>query len=253
MRNRFMHFIHENKKEIIVAFLTLIVSFLCFLGMKIYTISTNAVNSLKDPIEIVESYASSLDNFEYSELQNDEYDWQFTEGCVLNTYVKNLINDNVAISKYKLVIDNIESAEISNADIFAYSSNNQLYLYVVNNGNNILTNAKVQISAFYYNNGDPNPNETNQLSKILNTETTNCIFDIPEIEPGRIFRFATFDFNIDAYREYQESLGNSTLQIYTNTFFDNDINISYNYLGYLEERENVLNIISAVGGTTYPI
>ncbi len=201
-------------------------------------------------IDIIETYISNLDSY-YNETSIEIKDeWLMTDGCVLNAFVQNETNINVPISDYKLVIDDIEQTEISSAEIVACSSNNQLYLYAINNGNAKLVDAKIQLSAYYYEISNNYPKRIEMLSKIMGAKNENCIFDIPEVEPGEIKRFATFEFNLDSYYECLESVGNINIDVYAESFLSDGTNISYDYLGTIREYENQLDIAPSVGGTT---
>lgn len=195
-----------------------------------------------------ETFVSSLNSVGITSFENN-YNC-LREGCILNSYIENITDKNIAISKYKLVIDSIKPCEIPTADIITICNNNQLFMYVVNNGNVKLENAKVQLLA--YNSGLNGPTEiTNEmLSSIINTQDANNEIRIPDINPGQILKFATFNMNPDVFDRYNETFGIMSISIYVKTFFEDDekSEISENPLGTLTNNNGNLDIVLGLGG-----
>lgn len=203
-------------------------------------------------IKIRESFISSFNPYE--ELNSPEYNNgnknYMSDGCMLNTYIENVTDKDVAISKYKLVVDSIDSFEIPTADIFSVCQNNQLFLYVVNNGNIKLENAKVQLVAYYQENGQINPIQMghSMLSSIINIKDAHNEIEIPEIKSGQILRFATLDMSVDSFEKYKKMVGN--IEIYAKAFLDDGdrTEIGRNPLGDLVNHDGNLDIVLGIGG-----
>lgn len=233
------------KPEILMIIATLIAPIIPLIFQNMRQIH---INSLK----IRESFVSPLiynksENLYESNINSSNY---LSEGCMLNTYIENVSDKNIAISKYKLVVDSIDSFEMPTADIFSICKDNQLSLYVVNNGNIKLENAKVQLVAYYKENGQINsiPIGHSMLSSIINIRDNNNEIKLPEIKSGQILKFATLDLNVDNFERYDKK--SAGIWVDVNTFFDDKYKteIGCHPLGYLVNHNGNLDIVLGVGG-----
>lgn len=195
-------------------------------------------------LQIKETFISPLNTYNRissSEEVSDYKSWLSTEGCVLNAYVQNMTDKNIAVSEYKLVIDKVQATEIPYAEVVSLCSNNKMHLYVVNSGNAKLTNAKVKLSAYTYDMTNPNAiNIDNVLSSIVNIQNEQCEIELPDVNAGQILEFASYDMNPNEYDNYLNNSEYVDIEVYANVFLKDDkkTDISSNYLGIIGNDEN---------------
>lgn len=217
-----------------------------FLDIDLFQEITPYIDDVKsnNTLQIKETFISPLDTYNRissSEEVSDYRAWLSTEGCVLNAYVQNMTDNNIAVSEYKLVIDKVQAAEIPYAEVFSLCSNNKMHLYVVNSGNAKLTNAKVKLSAYTYDMTDPNAiNIDNVLNSIVNIQNKQCEIELPDVNAGQILEFASYDMDPNEYNNFLNDFEYMDIGVYANVFLKNDkkTDISYNYLGIIGNDEN---------------
>lgn len=218
-------------------------------------------NLISQSLEVKEVFISPLYTYERIESSDDVSDyrnWLSSDGCVLNTFVSNTTNRNVAISEYKLVIEKVEPIEIPCANIFALCSDNVLSLYVVNYGNTELVNAKAQFLGYCnYFSSETTKIEQEQLAAILNIQNEDCVIDIPITEAGQILKFASLDLNKEAFNHWAFTSGENDMSLNVNLYFGGKqkIEIDNNFLGYFgnEGRNGDFGLTWAMGGVLNPI
>lgn len=210
--------------------------------------SSIRLNSLK----ISESFVSVLSRSEELgtlDYNNGNKDYM-SKGCMLNTYIENVTDKNIAISKYKLVVDSIKPFEMPTADIFSICKDNQLSLYVVNNGNIKLENAKVQLIGNYRDNGQTESIQigNSMLSSVIDTRDDNNEIKIPEIEAGQILKFATLEMSVDNFERNKKVFGSIWIEV--KSFIDDKegTEIGRYPLGNLVNHDGNLDIVLGIGG-----
>lgn len=206
--NNLLSILHKHTKVtvniIIPVMVTLITTFILFVCATIYNYFFNTV---LNPIIIEEytiddaiTYGNITDDvaetyYEYHE-KADTYIGAFT----INMYIKNIKDNPVIITNYKMNIDEIYPIEYENIKMFTIYNNNVLSVYVINNGNTIEQNIQCDMYCKDENGTDIIESdilESNQLYK-----TNSFCNRIKNLKPGDIKKIGEYTINYEAIKQY---------------------------------------------------
>ncbi|WP_373219428.1 metallophosphoesterase [Ruminococcus sp. 5_1_39BFAA] len=133
----------------------------------------------------------------------------FDKGCSLKVAVENKGDRAVAVSDVTLVIDEIKAIKEANPVVSAYMYNNQLQVYLINDGKEEF-DGTVQLSFKFY-------NEKTGVVEFLDKEILDKVFHakffgyLESLEAGEIFRIGKYNISctelLNWLKEHSENTG----------------------------------------------